>query len=82
MPLRTYSHSFSYSYGSNEIYFITERQFGIFVYKNWKQICDHLKIEQKFESAMLFLIALYHIENRFDLGLQVPEEAKFNNEVC
>jgi len=67
--LLSYANSFSYEYGSNEIYFLTEKQFGIYVYKNWKQICDYLKIEQKFEAAMLFLIALYHKENKFDLGL-------------
>lgn len=47
-PLRNYAHSFSYDYGSNEIYFLTDDQFGCYVYKNWKQICDYLKIEQKF----------------------------------
>ena len=32
-----------------------------------------MKVEQKYESAMLFLIAIYKKVNRFDLGVEGSE---------
>lgn len=44
----SYSDTFLYEYPSNEIYYLTDRQFGVYVYCNWKLISDLLKVEQKF----------------------------------
>ena len=70
----SYSNTFLYEYPSNEIYYLTERQFGVYVYCHWKLISDLLKVEQKFECAMIFLIALYKGANRFDLGVAGQEK--------
>lgn len=65
----SYADTFLYEYPSNEIYFLTQRHFGVYVYCHWKLISDLLKVEQKFECAMIFLIALHKKANRFDLGV-------------
>ena len=73
VPIVTYAESFSQYYESSEVYFLTERAFGVYQYKNWKQICESLKTQQKYEAAMRFLIALYLKVNRFDMGMQHGE---------
>jgi hypothetical protein len=43
------------------------------MYCDWKIIANIMKIEQKYESAMLFLIAIYKKANIFDLGVEGSE---------
>lgn len=43
-----YADTFLYEYPSNEIYYLTQRKFGVYVYCHWKLIADLLKVEQKF----------------------------------
>ena len=69
-----YADTFVYEYPSNEIYFLSERQFGVYVYCNWRLIADLLKVEQKYECAMIFLIALHKKANRFNLGVEGQEK--------
>ena len=40
----SYADTFLYEYPSNEIYFLTQRQFGVYVYCHWKLISDLLKV--------------------------------------
>lgn len=68
----TYSDSFQYEYPSDEIYYLTEKQFGVYVYCDWQRISDHMKVEQRYESVMVFLIAVYKRANKFDLGMGDP----------
>ena len=68
-PLVTYADTFEYEYPSNEIFFLTEKRFGIYLYCDWKIITNIMKVEQKYECAMLFLIAIYKKANKFDLGV-------------
>lgn len=49
---------------------MAQKQFGVYVYCNWVLIADLLKVEQKYECAMIFLIALFKKANRFDLGVE------------
>jgi hypothetical protein len=50
--------------------YLSDQQLKVYVYCNWKQICDLLKRqEENYSSAMNFLIALYRRANRFDLGV-------------
>lgn len=70
----SYADTFLYEYPSNEIYFMTQKQFGVYVYCNWRLIADLLKVEQKYECAMIFLIALHKKANRFDLGVEGQEK--------
>lgn len=70
----SFADTFLYEYPSNEIFFMTQRQFGVYVYCNWKLIADLLKVEQKYECAMIFLIALHKKANRFDLGVEGQEK--------
>ena len=70
----SFADTFLYEYPSNEIFFMTQRQFGVYVYCNWKLIADLLKVEQKYECAMIFLIAQHKKANRFDLGVEGQEK--------
>lgn len=80
----SYADTFLYEYPSNEIYFLTQRHFGVYVYCHWKLISDLLKVEQKFECAMIFLIALHKKANRFDLGVadQQKEIGEYIQMLC
>jgi hypothetical protein len=40
----SYADTFLYEYPSNEIYYLTDRQFGVYVYCHWKLISDLLKV--------------------------------------
>jgi hypothetical protein len=53
---------------------MTQKQFGVYVYCNWRLIADLLKVEQKYECAMIFLIAMHKKVNRFDLGVEGQEK--------
>jgi hypothetical protein len=73
-PIVTYADTFLYEYPSNEIYFLTEKHFGVYVYCNWKLIANILKVEQRYESAMIFLIAMFKKVNKFDLEIEGSEK--------
>ena len=80
----SYADTFLYEYPSNEIYFMAQKQFGVYVYCNWVLIADLLKVEQKYECAMIFLIALYKKANRFDLGVAGQEKVlnEYSQKLC
>jgi hypothetical protein len=40
----SYADTFLYEYPSNEIYFLTQSKFGVYVYCNWRLIADLLKV--------------------------------------
>ena len=63
-----------YEHGSTEVFFLSDRQFGVYVYCNWRLIADLLKVEQKYECAMIFLIALHKKANIFHLGVEGQEK--------
>lgn len=46
------------------------------MYCDWQRISDHMKVEQRYESVMLFLIAIYKKVNKFDLGMGDPTQNK------
>jgi uncharacterized protein (UPF0333 family) len=68
--LITYADTFEYEYPSKEIYFLTEKKFEIYQYCDWKIIVNFMSVQQKYESAMLFLIAIHKKVNIFDLGVE------------
>lgn len=47
-PLITYADTFEYEYPSNEIFFLTEKKFSIYMYCDWKIIANIMKVEQKY----------------------------------
>ena len=48
----------------------------MYVYCDWQRISDHMKVEQRYESVMVFLIAIYKKANKFDLGMGDPTAHK------
>ena len=42
--LVTYADTFQYEYPSDEIYYLTDKQFGVYVYCDWQRISDHMKV--------------------------------------
>lgn len=70
----TYADTFLYEYPSNEIFFLTQKCFGAYMYLNWRTISDFLRAEQRYECAMNFVIALFKKANRFDLGVEGQEK--------
>ena len=42
------------------------------MYCDWQRISDHMKVEQRYESVMVFLIAIFKKVNKFDLGMGDP----------
>ena len=50
-----------------------KREFGVYHYCDWRVITKLMKIEHKYECAMLFLIAMHKKANKFDLGVEGSE---------
>ncbi len=46
------------------------------MYCDWQRISDHMKVEQRYESVMVFLIAIFKKANKFDLGMGDPTNNK------
>jgi len=43
------------------------------LYNDWRVIYEMLKVQQKYESLMLFLIAIHKKANKFDFGVDGTE---------
>jgi hypothetical protein len=49
---------------------LTEKKLEIYQYCDWKLIVNFMSVQHKYESAMLFLIAIHKKVNIFDLGVE------------
>lgn len=70
MPLLTYAHTFEYEYPNRQISFLSQKKYEAYLYNDWRVLYEMMKVQQKYESLMLFMIAIHKKANKFDFGVE------------